>query len=385
MAAATAALRGPCRVHGHRFEKATIELFVLLPPLTHPHGPLPSPCSLSVSCVCYVLYALYVSTSASASGGRVPRFACAMRSAHSAHAASAIASATATGVLRVLQSLISQQSYFVMPTKFQPALYDHRLPGEDCAAHIQYGIRPGESWLIGYTEDEVWDHIMAPIENLQCQALQDHGRPDLVPLVPRYNAFLILLGMVRPMQVDGVWDRKGLLYNPYMANMLTRRQYYLLQRLLRTDVVSLLEDCNGQLPGAWCMGGGACGDESVVPHKRMLAGPLKMFIARKPHPTGKKLSCLADATWGYVVDMYLYIGAWGTLRSYGTAAGNFDAKNIIKLWASLLPERAVLCADSFFGSHGLAKELAANKRAFLMMTKRSTYGVTWAGEHMQEG
>ena len=68
-------------------------------------------------------------------------------------------------MLRVLQSLISQQSLFVMPPKFQPPLYDHRLPREDCAADVQYGIRPGESWLIGYTEDEVWDHIMAPIEN----------------------------------------------------------------------------------------------------------------------------------------------------------------------------------------------------------------------------
>ena len=187
------------------------------------------------------------------------------------------------------------------------------------------------------------------------------------------------------MQVDGVWDRKGLLYNPYMANMLTRRQYYLLQRLLRTDVVSLPEDCNGQWAGAWCMGGGACGDESVPPHKWMLAGPLKMFIARKPHPTGIKLYCLADATWGYVVDMYLYTGVRGRLPRYGTAAGNLDAKNIMKLWASLLPEGTVLCADSFFGSHGLAKELGGNKRPFLMMTKRSTYGVTWAREQVQEG
>ena len=94
---------------------------------------------------------------------------------------------------------------------------------------------------------------------------------------------------------------------------------------------------------------------------------------------------LADATWGYAVDIYLYTGATATLRRYGTAAGNFDAKNIMKLWASLLPKGRVLCADSFFGFHGLAKELAASKRAFLMMTKRSTYGVTWAGEHVQEG
>ena len=236
-----------------------------------------------------------------------------------------------------------------MPPKFQPPLYDHRLPREDCAADIEYSIRPGEYWLIGCSEDEVWDHIMAPIDNLQCQALRDHRRPELVPLVPRYNAFLILLGMVRPMQVDGVLDCKGLLYNPYIANMVTRRQYYLLQRLLLTDVVSLLEDCNGHWAGAGCMGGGACGDESVVPHKGLVAGPLKMYIARKPHPTGMKLYCLADATWGYVVGMYLYTGARGTPRRYGTAAGNFDAKNIMKLWASLLPEGTVLCADCFFG------------------------------------
>ena len=112
---------------------------------------------------------------------------------------------------------------------------------------------------------------MGPSVNLQRKALRDHERPDLASLVPRYNAFLILLRMVWSMQVDGVWDRKGLLYNPYMANMLTRRQYYMMQRLLRTDVGSLLEDSNGQWAGTWRMGG--CKDESMVPHKRLLVGP----------------------------------------------------------------------------------------------------------------
>ena len=41
-------------------------------------------------------------------------------------------------------------------------------------------------------------------------------------------------------------------------------------------------------PGHGEVGGGACGHESVVPHKGLLAGPLK-----------------TDATWGYVVVMYL--------------------------------------------------------------------------------
>ena len=120
-------------------------------------------------------------------------------------------------------------------------------------------------------------------------------------------------------------------------------------------------------------GGGGCGNESVVPHKGLLAGPIKMFIARKPHPTGIELYCLADATWGYEVDMYLY-----TLRQYGIAAGNFDAKNITKLWASLLPKGLVLCVHCFYRSHGLARELAVSWRRFLMMTQRSAYGLSWA-------
>ena len=45
-----------------------------------------------------------------------------------------------------------------------------------------------------------------------------------------------------------------------------------------------------------------------MPHKGIRAGPLRMFIARKPHSTGIKLYCLADATSGYVVDMYTCTG-----------------------------------------------------------------------------
>ena len=40
----------------------------------------------------------------------------------------------------------------------------------------------------------------------------------------RYNAFILLLGMVRPMQVDGIWERDGLLYNPFMARFLSGKE-----------------------------------------------------------------------------------------------------------------------------------------------------------------
>ena len=107
------------------------------------------------------------------------------------------------------------------------------------------------------------------------------------------------------MQVDRIWEREGLLYNPFMAQLLSRKEYYVLRCNIRPDVVGLVEECNGQWAGAWRLGGAACGDESVVPHKGIRAGPLRMFIARKPHSTGAMLYWLADATSGYVVDMYL--------------------------------------------------------------------------------
>ena len=100
------------------------------------------------------------------------------------------------------------------------------------------------------------------------------------------------------MQVDGIWERDGLLYNPFMARLLSRNENYVLRRNIRSDVVEVLEECNGQWASAWRLGGAACGYESVVPHKGIRAGPLRMFIARKRHSTGIKLYCLADATSG---------------------------------------------------------------------------------------
>ena len=61
----------------------------------------------------------------------------------------------------------------------------------------------------------------------------------------RYNTFILVLGMVRPVQVDGMWERDGLLYNPFMARLLSRKEYYVLRRNIRPDVVELLEECNG--------------------------------------------------------------------------------------------------------------------------------------------
>ena len=68
-----------------------------------------------------------------------------------------------------------------------------------------------------------------------------------------------------------------------------------------------------------------------MPHKGICAGPLRMFTARKPLSTVIKLSCLADATSGYVVDTYLYTGKRGHLRQFGNTTGNFTAQQIMTM------------------------------------------------------
>ena len=53
----------------------------------------------------------------------------------------------------------------------------------------------------------------------------------------------------------------------------------------------------------------------------------------------------------------------------------------------MIPQSTVLCADSFFGSHGLAEEFAAQRRPFLMLSNRDKRdaGLTKATALTQEG
>ena len=48
-----------------------------------------------------------------------------------------------------------------------------------------HGVRPGQAELVGYTEDEVWDHMLAPIQELQWTILPKGEPLCLIPLVPR--------------------------------------------------------------------------------------------------------------------------------------------------------------------------------------------------------
>ena len=211
--------------------------------------------------------------------------------------------------------------HFEMPLNLSAG----RLRKEDCATSIEDSLRHGESKPDELDTDGIWDYMMQPIVDAQEAVLRARERDDLIPLVPRYNPFVLLLGMVRPMQVDGVWDRDELVYNAYIAWLLSRGQYYDLHKHCRPDVVDLIQAVSAYWASAWTMGGAATGDETVVPHTGLRAGPLKMYIVRKLHNTGTKLYCLADARTGYIVDVYLYTGRRGVLRRHRCGAGNLNA------------------------------------------------------------
>ena len=207
-----------------------------------------------------------------------------------------------------------------------------------------------------------------------------------IPLC-RYNHFLNCLGMVPPMQVDGIWDKRHVACNNYMESLLPREIYYRLQRLLRADVTDLIEECNATWSAAWEIGGVVCGDEAIVPHSGGRCLGLRQYIGRKPRSTGIKLDVLADNGGSYVFDVYLYTGRRGKVHRFGSCCGKYDAQGMMRLWARMIPQSTVLCADSFFGSHGLAEEFAAQRRPVLMLSKcdKRDAGLTRAAALTQEG
>ena len=110
------------------------------------------------------------------------------------------------------------------------------------------------------------------------------------------------------MQVDGVWDNDGLVYNAYLARLLSWGQYYDLHKHCHPDALDIIEAASAHWAAPWTMGGAATGEETPVPHTGLRAIPLKMYIVRKQHNTGIKLYCLADAGTEYIVDVHLYTG-----------------------------------------------------------------------------
>ena len=126
------------------------------------------------------------------------------------------------GVLCVYSVATIRGILLLVHSKMPINLSGVRLRNQGCAASIEYGIRPGEARLENLGTYGIWDCMMPPIVDPQEATLRAKEREGLILHLPRYSAFMLLLGMVRPMQVDRVGYRKELLY---LAQFLFRGQY----------------------------------------------------------------------------------------------------------------------------------------------------------------
>ena len=60
------------------------------------------------------------------------------------------------------------------------------LPGVDCAANLEHGVRPGRSKLWAYSLDEIWEYMLRPICGLQREILLETNHRSLLPWVEKY-------------------------------------------------------------------------------------------------------------------------------------------------------------------------------------------------------
>ena len=264
------------------------------------------------------------------------------------------------------------------------------LDPDEASYDSTQGVARGTSVLEGTpaadTPVKVYEYMMPPIMECMDICLRAQGHADLVPLLPRYILFRLGLGMVQPRHIDDLWDRDRKYYNPYMDYLFPDcGAFYKLHRFADPDVDALIELCTEQWQNGRVLGDIVCGDESIVPHKGLSL--FRQFMPRKLHTTGLKLYVLCDAKDRYIWHVYLYRGAMprDNPPPPTTYAGDYTPVEIVQLWHDVAPIDRVLVADTYFGSHGTARSLAAQSRPFLMLIPKSANLVEQGSKGLKTG
>ena len=245
------------------------------------------------------------------------------------------------------------------------------------------GGRPRKTYT---SVHEALDDVFKPILVTLSDHLTKNGCSGLIPLLPKYILFRVMLGMWRPRTVDDVWHPTSLCHHKGLASLLSRQEYYSIHRHSNCSSADLLEAINAHWSQLWVWGWAAARDESIVPHKGKRAGPMRMFIPRKPHSTGINLFVLADSVHPFVADIFLYAGKRVRIfQGRENVAGPRTAREMVHRWVDLLPPRTALVCDSYFGSHAVAHQLARRQHPFLFLTTWDHEGVAAAGDPLFPG
>ena len=234
---------------------------------------------------------------------------------------------------------------------------------------------------------ECFMYFFAPIKRLQTSVLLAKNKGYLVDYIDRFAMFRLGLGMLRCRRIDDLYDNTAIGYNAYMAHLLPRNVYYEMNGAMNVDVTKLIVDVNAAWGQVWKFGDAATGDEAIVPTTSKKAKPFRQYIPRKPHSTGLKLYVLSDGGAAFVYHVYFFRGTEGRLHNESAtqAVGAFAPPQIVQLWGDLLPVNTMLIADSFFGSHAIARGLQNRTIPFILLTKRNSWGVRVTARGLRAG
>ena len=74
-------------------------------------------------------------------------------------------------------------------------------------------------WLRSHIDD-----VLKPILVTLSDHLTKNGCSELIPLLPKYILFRVMLGMWRPRRVDDVWHPTSLCHHKGLASLLSRQE-----------------------------------------------------------------------------------------------------------------------------------------------------------------
>ena len=77
---------------------------------------------------------------------------------------------------------------------------------------------------------EALDVVFKPILVTLSDPLTKNGPNGLIPLLPKYILFMVMLGMWRPRRVDDMWHPTSLCHHKGLASLLSRQEYYSIHR-----------------------------------------------------------------------------------------------------------------------------------------------------------
>jgi hypothetical protein len=146
-----------------------------------------------------------------------------------------------------------------------------------------------------------------PLFVLWRAALSAAGKPHTPDLLLRYAALQIGLGLARPIRERALWHKGNPIgANPYLAGLMGQVQFRRVMRHMNFPVDQAIADLSVAFKAAWEASGFLSGDETIVPHRGRKSVAIRVYVPRKPHPTGIKLFLVADAEGWYTYDILLY-------------------------------------------------------------------------------